>query len=154
MFTRSCSSSSGNSCSNSSNLVVVAVVAVVAVVIIVVVVVVAVVDLIFLISEAQRNFRIELFDLVEAQRTSAIAERHFRTKLKRNLTSAFENSQHNTNTAFFCDFRQKRGHNLQKKTDIYQNYDRNGTKLNSMYRIALFTEKIFESATQLKRNKF
>ena len=45
-------------------------------------------DLIFLISEAQRNFRNELFDSVEAQHDSAIAERHFRTKLKRNLTSA------------------------------------------------------------------
>ena len=47
----------------------------------------------------QRNFRSELFDSVEAQRNFAIAERHFRTKLKRNLTSAIEISQHNTNTA-------------------------------------------------------
>ena len=45
-------------------------------------------DLIFLFSEAQRNFRNKLFDSVEAQRNSAIAERYFRTKLKRNLTSA------------------------------------------------------------------
>ena len=45
-------------------------------------------DLIFLISEAQRNFRNELFDSVEVQHDSAIAEQHFRTKLKRNLTSA------------------------------------------------------------------
>ena len=37
------------------------------------------------VSEAQRNFRNELFGSVEAQRNSAIAERHFRTKLKRNL---------------------------------------------------------------------
>ena len=51
-------------------------------------------NLIFLISEAQRNFRIELFDSVEAQRNSAIAERHFRTELKRNLTSAIK--FHNT----------------------------------------------------------
>ena len=57
--------------------------------------------LIFLISEAQRNFCNELFDSVEAQRNSAIAERHFLTKLKRNLTSAIEISQHNANTAFF-----------------------------------------------------
>ena len=57
-------------------------------------------DLIFLISEAQRNFRNELFDSVEAQRNSAIAEQHFRTKLKRNLTSAIEISRHNANTAF------------------------------------------------------
>ena len=56
---------------------------------------------IFLISEAQCNFRNELFDSVEAQRNSAIAERHFRTKLKRNLTSAIEISQHNANTALF-----------------------------------------------------
>ena len=56
-------------------------------------------DLIFLISEAQRNFRNELFDSVEAQRNSAIAE-HFCTKLKRNLTFAIEISQHNANTAF------------------------------------------------------
>ena len=59
-------------------------------------------NLIFLISEAQRNFRNELFDSVEAQRNSAIAEQHFRTKLKRNLTSAIEISHHNANTAFFA----------------------------------------------------
>ena len=58
----------------------------------------------FLISEAQRNFRDELFDSVEAQHNSAIVERHFRTKLKRNLTSAIEISQHNANTAFFAIF--------------------------------------------------
>ena len=56
--------------------------------------------LIFLISKAQRNFRNELFDSVEAQHNSAIAERNFRTKLKRNLTSAIEISQHNANTSF------------------------------------------------------
>ena len=59
-------------------------------------------NLIFLLSEAQRNFRNELFDSVEAQRNSAIAERYFRTKLKRNLTSAIEISQHNANTTFFA----------------------------------------------------
>ena len=47
-------------------------------------------NLIFLLSEAQHNFCNELFDSVEAQRNSAIAERHFRAKLKRNLTSAIE----------------------------------------------------------------
>ena len=61
----------------------------------------------FLISEAQRNFRNELFDSVEAQRNSAPAERHFRTKLKRNLTSAIEISQLNANTAFFAILGQK-----------------------------------------------
>ena len=55
-------------------------------------------NLIFLISEAQRNFRNELFDLVEAQGNSAIAERHFRTKLKRNLTFAIAISSQNANT--------------------------------------------------------
>ena len=59
-------------------------------------------NLIFLISEAQRNFRNELFDSVEEQRNSAIAERYFRTKLKRYLASATEISQHNANTAFFA----------------------------------------------------
>ena len=58
--------------------------------------------LIFLLSKAQRNFRNELFHSVEAQRDSAIAERHFRIKLKRNLTSAIEILQHNANTAFFA----------------------------------------------------
>ena len=58
--------------------------------------------LIFLISEAQRNFHNELFDSVEAQRDSAIAERHFRTKLKRNLPSAIEILLHNANTPFFA----------------------------------------------------
>ena len=55
---------------------------------------------IFLTSEAQRNFRNELFRSVEAQRNSAIAEQRFRTKLKRNLTSAIEISQHNAIAAF------------------------------------------------------
>ena len=64
-------------------------------------------NLFFLISEAQRNFRNELFDSVDAQRNSAIAERHFRTKLKRNLTSAIEISQHRTNTALFAIFDRK-----------------------------------------------
>ena len=58
-------------------------------------------NLISLISKAQHNFRNELYDSVEAQRNSAIAERRFRTKLKRNLTSAIEISQHNANFAFF-----------------------------------------------------
>ena len=39
-------------------------------------------NLFFLISEAQRNFRNELFDSVDAQRNSAIAERHFRDQVK------------------------------------------------------------------------
>ena len=64
-------------------------------------------NLFFLISEAQRNFRNELFDSVDAQRNSAIAERHFRTKLKRNLTSAIEISQHRANTALFAIFDRK-----------------------------------------------
>ena len=111
-------------------------------------------NLIFLLSEAQRNFRNELFDSVEAQRNSAIAERYFRTKLKRNLTSAIEISQHNVNTAFFAILDWKRVNNLLNKPKIYQYYDENGAKLSSMYRITLLTEKNFESATQLKRNKF
>ena len=61
-------------------------------------------NLFFLISEAQRNFCNELFDSVDAQRNSAIAELHFRTKLKRNLTSAIEISQHKANTALFAIF--------------------------------------------------
>ena len=91
-------------------------------------------NLIFLITEAKPNFRKEFFDLVEAQRNSAIAEWHFRTKLKRNLTSAIEISQHNANTAFFAILDLKR-------VNIYQNYDLNGAKLSSMYRIALLTKK-------------
>ena len=59
-------------------------------------------NLIFLLSKAQRNFRNELFDSVEAQHNSAIAEPYFRTKLKHNLTSAIKISQHNANTAFFA----------------------------------------------------
>ena len=61
-------------------------------------------NLFFLISEAHRNFRDKLFDSVEAQRNSTIAERHFRTKLKRNLTFAIEISQHNAITVFFASF--------------------------------------------------
>ena len=69
-------------------------------------------NLVFLISEVQRNFRNELFDLVEAQCNSAVAERRFRTKLKRNLTSAIEISQHNANSAFFSILDRKRVNNL------------------------------------------
>ena len=58
-------------------------------------------NLFSLLSEVQRNFRNELFDSVEAQRNSAIAKRHFRTKLKRNPTSAIEISKHTAVTAFF-----------------------------------------------------
>ena len=58
--------------------------------------------LIFLSSKVQRYFSDEIFDSVEAQRNSAIAERQFCTKLKRNLTSAIEISQHNANTAVFA----------------------------------------------------
>ena len=50
-------------------------------------------NFIFLIFEAQHNFRNELFDSDEVQCNSAIAERHFRTKLKCNLTSVIEISQ-------------------------------------------------------------
>ena len=64
-------------------------------------------NLFFLISEAQRNFRNELFDSVDAQRNSAISVRLFCTKLKRNLTSAIEISQHRANTALFAIFDRK-----------------------------------------------
>ena len=111
-------------------------------------------NLIFLISDAQRCFRNELFDSVEAQRNSSIAERHFGTKLKRNLTSAIEISQHNVNNAFFASLFRKRVNSLLKKAEIYQYYDWDGTKLSSMYRILLLTKKNFESDAQLKRNKF
>ena len=79
-------------------------------------------NLIFFIFEAQRIFRNELFDSVEMQRNSAIAERHFCIKLKRNLTSAIEISQHNANTALFVILDRKKKIML-KKADIYQHYD-------------------------------
>ena len=69
--------------------------------------------------KAQRNFRCKLFHSVEAQRFSAIAERHFRTKLKRNLTSAIEISQHKVDTAFFAILDRKRVNNLRKKANSY-----------------------------------
>ena len=68
--------------------------------------------------EALRNFRIELFNLVEAQSNSAIAERQFRIKFKRNLPSAIEISQHYKNTAFFAILDEKRVNNLLKKVNI------------------------------------
>ena len=57
-------------------------------------------NFIFLTSEAQRNYRNEIFLAIEAQCNCAIAEQRFRTKLKRNLTSAIEISPHNANAAF------------------------------------------------------
>ena len=86
-------------------------------------------NLIFLPFVARRNFRNELFDSVEAQRNSAIAERYFRIKLKRNLTSAIKISQHNANTAFFAILDRKRVNILLNKLEIYQYYDGNGAKL-------------------------
>ena len=64
-------------------------------------------NLIFILSKAQLNFRNELLDSVKAQRNSTIAERHFRTNIKRNLTSAIKASQHNANTAFFAFLTEK-----------------------------------------------
>ena len=69
----------------------------------------------FSISETQRNFRNKLFDSVKAQSTFAISEWHFRTKLKRNLTSVIEISQHNANIVFFAILDRKRVNNLLKK---------------------------------------
>ena len=108
----------------------------------------------FQIFETQCNFGNELFDSVEAQRNSAIAEQHFYPSLKHNLTFAIEISQHNSNTAFFAILDRKKANNLLKKAETCLYYDRNGTKLSSTYRIALLTEKNFETAEQLKRNKF
>ena len=64
-------------------------------------------QLTFLISEAQHNFRYKLFDLVEAHCNPAIAEQHVCIKLKRNLSSAIEISQHNPKTAFFVIYTEK-----------------------------------------------
>ena len=44
----------------------------------------------FLIFEVQCNFLNEVFDSIEAQRNSTVAERHFYPKLKRNLNSAIK----------------------------------------------------------------
>ena len=58
-------------------------------------------NLIFLISEAQSNFRKELFYSVEAQRKSAIAEWHFCTNFyNRNVTTQCK-------YRVFCDFSKK-----------------------------------------------
>ena len=76
-------------------------------------------NLIFSVSEAQRNFRNGLFDSVEAQRNSAIAKVHFRTKLKRNLTCATEIPQHKANIAFFAILDKKKVNNLLKNAEIY-----------------------------------
>ena len=68
-------------------------------------------NLIFLISEAQRNFCNKLFDSVEARRNSAIAEEHFCTKVKRNLTSTIKISQQNANIAVLAILDRKRVNN-------------------------------------------
>ena len=47
---------------------------------------------------------------------------------------------------FFAILDRKIVNNLLKKIDVYQYYDRNGTKLSSRYKTALLTEKIFENA--------
>ena len=57
-------------------------------------------NLISIFSEAQRNFRNKLFDSAETQRKSAIAERDFCTKSKRNLNSAIKFIKGNANSAY------------------------------------------------------
>ena len=104
-------------------------------------------NLIFLVSEVQCNFAMNF--LIQLKR-NAIAERHFRTTLKRNLTYATEISQHNATTAFFAILESKRVSNLINKPNIYECYDQNGAQLSSMYRIALLTEKRIKSATNFK----
>ena len=74
-------------------------------------------NLIFLIFETQCNFRNQLFDSAEAQRNSAIEERHFHTKLKRKLTFAIKISQHNAKTASYAILDRKRLNNLLRKVD-------------------------------------
>ena len=59
------------------------------------------------------NFLIQL-------KRNTIPEWHFCTKLKRNLSSAIEISQHNANTAFFVILDRKRVNNLLEKANIYQ----------------------------------
>ena len=54
----------------------------------------------FLFYEAQRNFRKELLNSVEAQRNSAFAEQNFFTKSKRNLISPNKIKKHYANFAF------------------------------------------------------
>ena len=80
-------------------------------------------NLIFLISEAQHSFHNKLFDSVEVLHNSAIAKRYFCTKLKRNLISAIEISQHSANTAIFAILDRKRANSLLKKADSCQYYD-------------------------------
>ena len=115
-------------------------------------------NLIFLISEAHCNVRNKLFDSVETQPNAANAERHFRSKLKRNLTSAilafYHTMQKQCKKHIFCNLRQKKVNKLLKKADICQYYTILQLKWNKIDRIALLPEKNFESATQLKRNKF
>ena len=62
--------------------------------------------LFFVISDAKRNIHNELFDSVEVQCNSAKGTA-FSYKLKRNLSSATEISQHDANTAFFAIFGRK-----------------------------------------------
>ena len=83
--------------------------------------------------------------LIQFKRNT-IPGRHFRTKLKRNLTLAIKISQHTANTAYYAIFDRKRVNDLLKKANIYQHCHQTETKLSSMSRIALFLEKNFESA--------
>ena len=93
--------------------------------------------------------RNKLFDSGEAQRNSAIGGTAFSYKVK--AQPNFRNWSFTTrckDRIFFAILDRKRVNNL-LKVDVYH-----GTKLSSRYKIALLPEKIFESAGQLKRNKF
>ena len=76
------------------------------------------------------NFLIQL-------KRKVITERHFRTKLKRNLTSAIEISHRNANTAFFAILDRKRVNNLLKEGRHLAILRSQWNKISLMYRIAL-----------------
>ena len=97
-------------------------------------------NLIFLISKAQRNFRNELFGSVEARQFHDY-ETAFSYQVKAQPNFCIWNFTTQCKYRTFCNFWQKRVNNLLKIADIYQYFDRNGTKLRSMYKIALLTEK-------------
>ena len=61
----------------------------------------------FWLSEAQLNFRDELFYAVETQRSFAIAERDFHTKSKRNLTFTIKFTKHHPSSKFLQFLRVK-----------------------------------------------
>ena len=72
-------------------------------------------NLIFLIFEAQRNFRNELYDSFEVQHNCAITERHFCKLVKAQPNFCYRNFTTQCKYRIFFEFRRKKSKSFAKQ---------------------------------------